>query len=98
MRIPTTIQNLMFRKESWTAAKARAWLKRHHHLTQLDEGKTVYRFRQLNPSLFDPRSFRVIELPGTVGIEATIGHLHVHGSHGGHYYHALHRTPTLRRR
>lgn len=91
-RIPTTIQNFMFKKESWTAAKARAWLKKHHHLTELDEGKTVWRFRQLDPLLFDPKSFRVFELPGTVGIQATVGHLHVHGSHGGHYYHSLYRS------
>jgi hypothetical protein len=73
---PTTVQTFLFDRKIWTAAKARAWLRRNKKIVgRLVEKPNFWHFRQLPPDLFRPRSFRTIQIPGRGGIMATIGHL-----------------------
>ena len=77
-RAPTTVQTFMFDRKIWTAAKARAWLKRNRKVVgKLEEKPNYWHFRQLPPDMFVRTSFRTITIPpgdGT-GILATVGHL-----------------------
>lgn len=60
----TTLQSVLFDKEIWTRAKARAWLKENDLKSdKLDETEDNFRFRQRDPGDFKPRSFRTIS-PG----------------------------------
>lgn len=60
----TTLQSVLFDKDIWTRAKARAWLKENDLKSdKLDETEDNFRFRQRDPGDFKPRSFRTIS-PG----------------------------------
>lgn len=41
----------------------------------LEEKPNFWHFRQVDPDLFERKSFRTIHLPGHGGILATVGHL-----------------------
>lgn len=51
-------QTILFDKAKFTLKQAKAWLKEHGFKTGLDEGVTVYRFRQENPHKFNKNSFK----------------------------------------
>lgn len=43
-------QSVIFNKDKWIEARARAWCKEHHFFVDgLDETGNSYRFRQYNP-------------------------------------------------
>lgn len=57
----TTLQSILFDKDIWTLAKAKAWLKENDFKSsKLDETEDNFRFRQRDPGDFKPRSFRTI--------------------------------------
>lgn len=67
-----TVQSLIFAKGLWTKAKAKAWLKKHDYKhNKIDTTENFYRFRQIDPSKFDKKSFRTIVFGK--GIGAVIG-------------------------
>lgn len=70
----TTVQTLIFDKEKFTVAQAKAWAKengfRSDKVDEPEAGKTI-RLRQKSPSAFQPGSFRTISLKS--GIKAVVG-------------------------
>ena len=72
--IGTEIQTVLVPHSKFpTRESARAWIVEHgFKATQADEGKTVTRFRQIDPDHFEPKSFRTIPL-GASGVQAVIG-------------------------
>ena len=73
---PTTIQTYLFSKQHWTKAKAKAWLKQHRKVVGFIDENGHLHARQIDPDLFDRRSFRTIDLDLARGIKAVVGHLH----------------------
>jgi hypothetical protein len=73
---PTTIQTYLFSKQHWNKTKARAWLKQHRKLVGFIDENGYLHARQIDPDLFDRRSFRTIDLDLARGIKAVVGHLH----------------------
>jgi HK97 family phage prohead protease len=68
----TEIQTIIFEKESFSKEDAIKWLKDHDFkYDDIVEKDTTFHFRQQDPELFDPESFRTIEI--TKGIKAIIG-------------------------
>ena len=67
---PSRIQSLAFDKELYTIPESRNWLRSHGFKFSLKPDITLgfYRFRQLNPGLFN--NFRV--KPFTPGISAIV--------------------------
>ncbi len=58
----TTVQSVLFDKENWMVARARAWLKDNDFKSgNLDETEERLRFRQRDPGDFKAGSFRTIE-------------------------------------
>ncbi len=77
MRPPTTIQTYLFPVDTWTKPRARAWLERHRKVaSSLTREGTHWHARQIDPSLFDRRSFRTIVLEPGLGLKVVVGHLH----------------------
>lgn len=72
----TTIQKYLFDKRSWNKTRANAWLKSHRKVTGVVDEDGYLHARQIDPDLFDRRSFRTIDLSLRTGIKATVGHLH----------------------
>lgn len=72
--IGTEIQTVLVPHSKFpTRESARAWVVEHgFKATKVDEGKTVTRFRQIEPDHFEPKSFRTIPL-GASGVQAVIG-------------------------
>jgi len=72
--IGTEIQTVLVPHSKFpTRGSARAWIVEHgFKATKMDEGKTVTRFRQIEPDHFEPKSFRTIPL-GSSGVQAVIG-------------------------
>lgn len=75
-RPPTTIQTYLFPRDTWTKTRAQSWLRRHRKLAGLVLEGTHWHARQIEPSLFDRRSFRTITLEPGLGLKAVVGHLH----------------------
>jgi len=68
------IQTIIFDKKFFTLEEARKWIKDHNFQDNgVDETENSYRFRQLDPELFEPDSFRTITL--TEGVKAVVGKL-----------------------
>lgn len=58
----TTVQAVLFDKEQWTVATAKAWLRDHDFLSgSMEETDERLRFRQLDPDDFKAGSFRTID-------------------------------------
>lgn len=58
----TTVQAVLFDKEQWTVATAKAWLRDHDFLSgSMEETDERLRFRQLDPGDFKAGSFRTID-------------------------------------
>ena len=72
----TTIQTYLFDKNYWTKTKAKAWLKKHRKVSVVEEERGYFHARQIDPDLFDRRSFRTIVLDEATGFKAVVGHLH----------------------
>ena len=74
-RKTTIVQTIIFDKEKFKKSDdAKSWLKEHDYKSGgMDETDESFRFRQIEPDQFDPKSFRIIEL--TEGIKAVIGKL-----------------------
>lgn len=72
--IGTEIQTILVpRPKFLTEGKARTWILEHgFHAKKIDVGQSVFRFRQLSPDHFEPKSFRTIPL-GKSGVQAVIG-------------------------
>lgn len=57
----STVQTVVFDKESWTRASASDWLKEHElRSDKVDETESSLRYRQRDPGDFTPGSFRTI--------------------------------------
>lgn len=73
----TDVQTLLFPKDRFTAATARAWAERHDfRAAKVDAGSataTRLRVRQRDPGAFQKGSFRTITLDRAHGVEAVIG-------------------------
>jgi hypothetical protein len=68
----TRIQSLLFCPIFFTPAKAKTWAKQHgFRNTSVDAEGNYIRLRQDSPEMFQPGSFRTIEL--TKGVKAVIG-------------------------
>jgi len=69
--IGTEIQTVLVPHAQFpTREKARAWIVEHgFRATKADVGKSVTRFRQIDPDHFEPKSFRTIPL-GKSGMQA----------------------------
>lgn len=68
------VQSFLFKRERWTLAAARKWLREHGHAASSpDVTKHFYRFRQREPDHFVKNSYRMIQIAS--GIEATAGQL-----------------------
>ena len=72
--IGTEIQTVLVPHSKFpTRDSVRAWIIEHgFKATKVDEGKSVTRFRQIDPDHFEPKSFRTIPL-GASGVQAVIG-------------------------
>lgn len=71
---PMEVQSILFDRELWTPPRAEAWLRRHDYAgLDLDEKPNTYRYRQHDPDLFRPRSFRTIAFGEETGIQAVVG-------------------------
>jgi hypothetical protein len=71
---PTTIQSLIFDKEKFTEAEAKAWAKDHDFKnSDVDVTTDSIRLRQKDPGAFKDGSFRTIPLK--TGVKAVIGKL-----------------------
>lgn len=72
----TRIHSLLFDRERWTPAAARAWAKMHGYSTRYyaaaAPSEDYFRFRQLATKHFQADSFRTIAF-GRAGIKAVIG-------------------------
>jgi HK97 family phage prohead protease len=66
------VQTLIFSKEKFTKEQAQKWCKDHNFESEgVDETTDSYRIRQEDPSLFDPNSFKTIDI--TEGVKAVVG-------------------------
>ncbi len=82
----TTIQTYLFDRKEWTKPEAKAWLKKHRKVADVvAEGphSGYWHARQIEPNLFDLRSFRTIELSVGRNLKAVVGHLHGTSTVGG---------------
>jgi hypothetical protein len=71
-----TIQSFLFARKKWTAAKADAWLKKHHYKTPpVDETADFLRYRQASPAHFRKGTFITKELSAKSGIKAVMAKL-----------------------
>jgi len=69
---PTEVQTLIFDKEKFSKAEAKAWAKDHDFKAdKVDETGDSYRLRQADPGEFEDDSFRTVEL--TSGVKAVVG-------------------------
>lgn len=67
-------QTVIFDKLFWRKAAARNWLRRHgYKYGDVDEKANTYRFRQRDPSDFDPKSFRTLSFMS--GLKVVFGHV-----------------------
>ncbi len=74
----TTVQTYLFAKDTWTKAKAKAWLVRHRKVSTVTaEGAHAdyWHARQIDPVFFELRSMRTISLDPGLGLKAVVGHL-----------------------
>lgn len=71
----TEVQTLLFPKSIWNRKSASAWVKKHGFKTsKVDITEDHFRYRQQEPILFQPKSFRTIALKkGPKPIKAVIG-------------------------
>lgn len=76
MMKPTTIQTYLFDRTSWRVATAKEWLRKHRKVPLVIVEGHYLHARQIEPNLFDRRSFRTIVLDQALGIKAVVGHLH----------------------
>lgn len=67
------VQTLLFDRDSWTEARAKAWLSKHGYETGVDVKPGTLRFRQREPSLFRRKTFRTISFGDGTGIKAVVG-------------------------
>lgn len=68
------VQSLIFSKEKFTEAEAKAWAREHDYKSSgVDETEDSYRIRQRDPGDFVSSSFRTVELD--TGVSAVMGHL-----------------------
>lgn len=72
---PTTVQTYLFDLKSWTKPEAKRWLESHRKVTGLVREGHYWHARQIDPDLFDKRSFRTIDISLRMGIKAVVGHL-----------------------
>jgi hypothetical protein len=71
----TTVQTIIFSpKSAWTVEQAKKWLKDHDFKApEPDETGDSLRFRQREPSEFDPKSFKTIPLKGMKVLAYSLG-------------------------
>jgi len=75
-KAPMEVQSVLFEKEKFTLQKAKDWLKKHNYKLTfygkgVDETKNMYRFRQVAPTRFDKKSYRIKELGD--GVKLVLG-------------------------
>lgn len=65
------IQSIIFDKNYYSLSKAKKWLKKNNFITDLDEKPLTYRFRQLDPKIFNKlRTMSILE-----GIKFIVGYI-----------------------
>jgi len=70
--VGTQVQTLLLDKSYFDARDARGWAKRHGFLaSKIDITERHYRFRQAEPSAFEPQGFRTMKL--RPGVQAVVG-------------------------
>ena len=67
------VQSVLFRKDKFTKKKAEKWLKENDYkVKKVDTTPTLYRYRQLEPSLFHKDKYKIKSFKGK-DIQAVIG-------------------------
>ena len=60
-----TTQSVLFLKSKYTKPKAEKWLKENgFKVKKVDTTETLYRYRQLDPKLFNPDTYRMKKIKG----------------------------------
>lgn len=60
-----TTQSVLFLKAKYPKKKAEKWLRENgYKVKKVDTTKTLHRYRQLDPKLFDQKSFRMKKIKG----------------------------------
>lgn len=58
-------QSVLFLKSKYTKAKAEKWLKENgFKVKKVDTTETLHRYRQLDPKLFKPDTYRMKKIKG----------------------------------
>ena len=58
-------QSVLFLKSKFTKSKAEKWLlKNGYKVKKVDTTDTLHRYRQLDPKLFDKKTFRMKKIKG----------------------------------
>ena len=58
-------QSVLFLKSKYPKKKAEKWLRENgYKVKKVDTTKTLHRYRQLDPKLFDQKSFRMKKIKG----------------------------------
>ncbi len=63
------IQSVIFDKQYYTLSKAKKWLQKHNMFNEVDEKPATYRFRQLDPNIFNRMRTKRLD----TGIKTIIG-------------------------
>ena len=62
---PMVVQSVLFMKNKYTKSKAEKWLRENNFkVKKVDTTESLHRYRQLNPKLFDDKSFRMRKIKG----------------------------------
>ena len=60
------VQSVLFKKDKYTKKKAEKWLKENDFkVKKVDTTPTLYRYRQLEPSLFHKDKYKIKSLEGS---------------------------------
>ena len=59
------VQSVLIQKKSMKRKDANTWIKSHgYKIGRVDTTKTLWRFRQVEPDLFNKKSFRIKDIDG----------------------------------
>jgi len=62
---PMVVQSVLFDKKKYTKPKAEKWLRENNFkVKKVDITESLRRYRQLDPQLFDQKSFRMRNIKG----------------------------------
>ena len=62
---PMVVQSVLFLKSKYTKPKAEKWLRENNFkIKKVDTTESLHRYRQLDPKLFDDKSFRMRKIKG----------------------------------